>query len=67
MKTLILLLISASCYSQDSITVKVVSVKHMADGVQYKLKDIRTGVKYFTFCRCEPKKEGEIIKIKNPL
>lgn len=66
---IILLLITGKCYGQtDSITVKIVNVKHTADGVQYKLKGIDTGIKYFTFCRCDVVyKEGEIVKIKNPL
>ncbi len=51
----------------DSIRVKVIWVKTNQDGVRYKLKDIKTGTKYFPFCRCEKRfEEGEVLAIRKP-
>ena len=51
----------------DSIKVKVIFIKTYNDGLYYKLKDIKTGAKYYTYCRCLKRfEEGEILVIAKP-
>jgi len=62
--TLIFFLGAGSAHTQDSVYVRITKAK-IKQGVQrYWMKEIKTGTKYYTECRCKTeRREDEVIAV----
>jgi hypothetical protein len=66
---LILLLVSITSYAQDSVQVKITSVKVKDSVTHVWMRGIKKqrDIDYYTACKCKvPYKEGDIVWIRKP-